>query len=80
MNDCAVNIGEKNVNKPYTLNERNKAQQPALLLPDIARNKLRSGIAIIRAAYRTPLLRAQAVDHLIDKVRAEYPHAFKRVK
>ena len=65
---------------PYTLADRNAMKMPSILLPKAGRDKLKREIETIRVAYKSQMIRAQAVDLLVDQIRAEYPYAFQSVK
>lgn len=59
--------------KPYTLADKTK---PRTLLPEAARLRLIEEAASIRRCYKTPMLRHQAIDVAVAKIKKDYPEAF----
>ena len=51
--------------------------QPATLLPPDARARFKTQAESICRVYRQPVLRAEAIQHLIDKLHEDFPFAFK---
>ena len=54
--------------------------EPSLLLPAIARKRLKEETMTILRVYKVAAERQQAIDRLIDKVRQDYPQAFQNDK
>lgn len=53
-----------------------KLTQPRTLLPETARKRLIDEAESIRRCYKQPVLRMQALDMVIDRIKEEYPGAF----
>lgn len=73
MKSSVLNIGE--VMRPYTL--AGKIKIPTVPLPIEARDRLKSEVESIKRCYRQPVLRAQALDMVIDRIREEFPGSFQ---
>ena len=54
--------------------------EPSLLLPAIARKRLKEETMTILRVYKVASERQQALDRLIDRMRKEYPQAFQTDK
>lgn len=54
-----------------------RVSAPAVILPPEARKRLAEEAASIRRCYKIQVLRDQALDLVLQRLREDYPQAFK---
>jgi len=52
--------------------------KPSVVLPPDIRRRFAAEVELIRRTTRTPMVRAQAIDYAIAKLRKEHPEGFRR--